>query len=71
MTQRRAVFDKALVTRQRIGDIEPSNALQVEGMAGRHQQVRLVEGAEVNLDDIPQFLVSAVTFPGQRRAFPG
>ncbi len=50
---------------QAVGDVEPGDALVVEAVGARHQDVGVVEGADVELDDRPQ--IAAVALPGQRR----
>ncbi len=65
MAQKWAVVGEALITRQVVGDVEPRDALGVEGMGGRHQNIRIVKGADVKFDDRSQ--VATVALPGERR----
>jgi len=62
-----AIAGERLEARQIIGNVEPGDALGIKRMPARHQNIRIVEGADMNLEDRPAPR-AADALPGQWRS---
>ncbi len=61
-----AVEVKSVIARQLVGHVEPGDPFRIEDMVSRNESVGVVEGADVELEDLSALGKIAFPLPGQR-----